>query len=136
MQCEKRCGQPRARDPQISKQPPKEERVRGVQQNVNPMIARRIQSPERVLDQEGRLDERKILRRGVERKPDAPQAIRSREQLVSRYIEIVVPNIARVPGLLVGEHASQSEAQAEDPITSANVRRRSARPGESFSTRV
>ena len=73
-----------------------------MQTNIYPMIAGRIQSPEHVLQAEAAVDERKILRRRIERKPDALQAIGGGQKRIGGDVDVVIPDETGAPNLLIG----------------------------------
>jgi hypothetical protein len=97
MQRKDRRRKPCAGDPQPLQQPPKKDRVHPVQQDIDKVIAQRRQAPERVLEPEGRIDEREILGGRIEGEPDAPQSIGGGQQPVLGYINIVIPDVAGMP---------------------------------------
>src|SRR5438309_6463057 len=68
-----------------------------MKQKIDPVVASWIQPPERVLDAEGGIDQREILRRRIERKPNSAQAIRRRQQLVIDDIGVIVPDESAIP---------------------------------------
>ena len=67
---EDRRGQERARHFEADKNSPEQQRVRGVKENVHPMVAGRVQIPEGAFGSQHRITQRKILGWRVERKPD------------------------------------------------------------------
>src|SRR5262249_2128332 len=93
-----------------------------MKQKVDPMITGRIQSPERVLDAKRAVNQREILRRRIERKPDASQTIRRSQQLVIRYIHVVVPHKAAIPRGPIRKDRQSCQNQAKKP--SATARRK------------
>ena len=90
-----------------------------MKQQVDPMITSRIQSPQRVLDAKRAVDQRKILRRRIERKPDAPQTIRRSQQFVIRYIHVIVPDKAAIPRGPIRKNRQGCQNQGKEPGATA-----------------
>src|SRR5664279_129207 len=98
MERENSGREPRTGNAQTHQQTPDEKRVRNVQSKIYDVIPERIETPEHVLNPECRINQREILRRCIERKPDALQSVRGRQERVARQIHVIVPNESAVQG--------------------------------------
>jgi len=117
---------PRSQAPhlQASQQPPHQQRVGRVQENIGPVIACRF-NPQVRARSGRRYKPAEILRRRVQREPNPLQAVRRRQQPVVRYVIVIVPDVAGVPHRLIDEYR---------PATSNRPgRSRQKAPGRSFS---
>src|SRR6266581_3911658 len=118
MQCENRSRQPRARHLQAHQHQPDQERVGNMKEKVDPMVAGGVKSPERVLDPKRGINQRKILRRRFERKPNSAETIGRRQQLVIRYILIIVPNKSSMRHSAVGNKNNANQKETPKPVLS------------------
>ena len=81
VQREGRRGEPRAGQPEAAQEPPEEQRGGGVEQDVDEVVAERVQPPEALLDPERREDERVVLLVGAQGRsrsaagPGAPSSV-------------------------------------------------------------
>src|SRR5689334_15923615 len=78
------------------------------------MVTRGVESPKSMLKAKRRVDEREILRRRIERKPNALESVGCGQQRITRDVNIVVPNVAGVPDHLVGGDGECGDDQAEN----------------------
>ena len=107
--------EPRAGNAQTHQQTPDEKRVRNVQSKIYDMISERIETPQRVLNPECRINQREILRRRIERKPDAPQSVRGRQERVTSQIHVIVPNEPAVQGGQICGDRQEDKKDRADP---------------------
>src|SRR5215469_8689660 len=87
-----------------------------MKEKVDPMVAERMQPPKCALDAKSGVNQRKILRRRIERKPNPPQTIRGGQYLVICYVLIVIPDETAVHCRLIGQYRDHRQNQAENPV--------------------
>src|SRR5207249_12331354 len=88
------------------------------------MISSWIQAPERALEPQNRVGERKILRGSIERKPDSAQAVRGRQKIVVRNISVVIPNESVVPCRPVNQNRQHTQAESAQTCEQTRMRKR------------
>src|SRR5579864_8048532 len=79
------------------------------------MIASRIEAPQGVFNPEHRINQWKVLRRGIRGKPNTPQPIRGGKQFVFYDINIVIPDKPAMPDRLVGQNRGPNQQQPQEP---------------------
>src|ERR1041384_1476716 len=97
-----------------------------MQNRMNEVIAQRVQTPQMVLNPETGMNQRVVLRSRGELKPDSPQPMEITQRGILCDIGIVVPYVAGVPHLLIGNHDRQGEKGAEKPGRLPPSRRRNS----------
>ena len=87
-----RCGPPRPLDLQPPQHPPKQDRIQRMEQDVDEVIAERLQLPEVVFRPEAGKGQRIILEGGPWFGPDLSQAVDRSECLVLRDVVVIIPD--------------------------------------------
>ena len=103
--------QPGAGDRQPPQKDPNQHRVKPVEQDIHQVVSRRIKPPKCALDPQSRIDQGKILRLRMGRKPDLFEPIRRRQHRVVRNILIIVPNEPGPERRSVGKENQQDNRQ-------------------------
>src|SRR6266478_5178084 len=84
-----------------------------MKENVNPVIAGRIQSPKGMLDAEARISKREVLRRRIEGEPNPAYTIWCSQQFIIGDVGIIVPEEAATPRRPVNQDRDGREQQKQ-----------------------
>src|SRR5207302_9830305 len=90
---------------------PDEDRVGGVQEHVDEVVAEGVETPEMVIQPEAREGERVVLRDGARFEPDAPEPVEAPQRRVGGDVGIVVPDEPGAEGGKVRRDDEESEGQ-------------------------
>src|SRR5262245_13284785 len=85
-----------------------------MKQKVNPVITRRIQPPQLVLNTKCTVSKWKILRRGIEGEPNPLPTVRRGQQYVVDDVGVVVPQKSPVPNRPVRQDRHRGQKDSEN----------------------
>jgi len=100
---EDQSGEPGAPQPQLAENEPQEQGVASVEQHVVQVVPEWRQAPQLILDPEGRVDQRVVLRNGPDLAPDPSQSRNRPQGQVVGHVIVVVPDVAALQRGEVGE---------------------------------
>jgi hypothetical protein len=116
VQGEQGGGEPRARQAEADEEPPQEQGRARMEEDVDEVIAERLQGPEVLLDPERGEDHRVVLLVGLRLGPDEPQPFNPVESPVLREVGVVVPDEAGLEGRQIRGDDRRHEGQSEQPL--------------------